>query len=98
MLPADSFKISGPQLGRNFVIDFTGPPIVATRRASKCLQSLRKPSGEWLESWLESPIGRPTKLFIGPDQSPATRATIGLGKRKLFIAQRKGAAGRMEPS
>jgi hypothetical protein len=87
-LPSDSFaRLGGAGVSRNCAIRFKGTEALAAKRVQQVIRGLRQADGSWTELFVPTPSGGRAKLFIGADQSPCTRKTIGLGKKLLDAAK-----------
>ena len=79
----DKVSVEGPQLGRNFVLQFKGANVLAARRAKKAHSLLRLPDGSWRSHSVNAPSGESIDLFVGIDKNTKQQHTERGGKRLL---------------
>ena len=64
----DHYKLTGGQLARRFTLVFSGEQSLASRRAKKVHQSLRKPGGGWNRVTVQRPDHGNENVYISPDK------------------------------
>ena len=77
---AEHVSLGGPPLGSHFVLQFTGRPDVAARRAKQTNGALRRDNGQWEQLSVNNPAGSPTRVFIEPDKCPRQRDQENIGR------------------
>ena len=76
-------KLEGPNLGNNFVLQFSGCSVLAARRSKKAHSLLRDAGGQWRELKVQAPSGESIDLYVGIDKKPKQLQTERAGNRLL---------------
>lgn len=71
-LAKDTFTVRGADLGRRYVVAFSGDPATAMRRARKTNDTMRSDDNVWQPQSVPTPAGASEPIYISLDKSAAT--------------------------
>ena len=72
----------------NFIVQFSGPDGVASRRCAAALSSLRQGAGKWQEIFAKTPTSEWTQVYLAPDKNLCQQATEVLTKKHGSIVEK----------